>query len=109
MATSLQRPLEARLAGIFSSLEKLHTDARLAVQMTPVFYAADAMTPLIILDIWFMSVYPWAIAAAVTVEIQKPGDYLYIAQYTPHTTLHPRARIRGNLRSCLMISLSRFE
>jgi len=105
MEMSSQKLQEARLVDIYSNLGKLHTDARLAAQMIPVFSAVDAMIPQTILGTWYMSVFRWAIADAVIAEILKPGNYPYIVQYTQLIQMPHRVGLRGKQPACRRSSL----
>jgi hypothetical protein len=94
MEMSSTRQQEARHAGTSSKLVKLHTGARRAVQMIPAFSAVDATILRIILGIWCMSAYPWAIVAVAIAETLRHGDFLYIARYTQHTMQDLKARVK---------------
>jgi len=105
MGMSSQRLPEGWLAGTSSSLAKLHIGARHAVQTIRVCYAAGAMILQITLDIWYMSVCPWAIVAVVTAGIQKHGDYQFIALYTLHTMTDHPVKIKEKAQAYLLILL----
>ena len=108
MGMSSPKLPEARLVGISSRPGKLHIDAKPAAQMTLVCFAVDATIPQIIRGIWFMSVFPWAIAAAAIAEIQRHGVFLCIAQYIPHMEMDLRAKARGKSLLCPMNLLKLF-
>ena len=100
METSSLRRREGKPAGIFSNQAKQHTDARRVVLMTPAFSVVDAMILPTTLGTWFTSAYHPAIVAAVTVEILRRGDFLFIAQYI-RLSMDLSKRRRGRQLACL--------
>jgi hypothetical protein len=101
MGTSLLKLQEARHAGISSRLGKLHTDARLAVQMILAYSAAGVTIPRTILDIWCTSVSRWVIVVAVTVGTLRHGGFRYIARYIHRMKGRRNARGREKPQVCL--------
>lgn len=107
METNTQQRLEEGHAGISSSKAKLLTDAKPALPMTRLYCVPDAMILRNIQGIWYMFMYLGAIAAAVTVEIQRHGDYQYTARYI--LPMKETAKTRERLQFCPRILSTLYE
>ena len=100
MEMSSPRRLEARHAGISSNLGRLPIDARPAARMILAFFVVDATILRTTQDIWYTSVFLWAIAAVVTAVMQRLGDYRYTARYIHRMERDRRARIKERRLRC---------
>jgi hypothetical protein len=109
MGMSSRRRQEERHAGTSLKPAKLHTGARLAVQMIPAFSAVDAMILLIILGIWCTSACHWAIVDVAIVGTVRHGDFLYIARYIQHTMKDHRLRVKERPSSSQLSSSKPYE